>query len=218
MKRIKIFISSVQSEFAEERAMLADYIRRDALMGKFFEVFIFEEMPAANQSPSKVYLAEVEQCDIYIGLFGNKYGWEDSEGVSPTEREYDCATANHKTRLVFITPASDERHDKEAALIAKAERDIVRRAFDTREALRTAVYSSLVRYLEEDGIIRWRPFDASTDNGATIDDLDEEKVKDFLRVAHSYRGFPLDETTSTAILLKHLDLARSLRNSLSHRK
>lgn len=29
MKRIKIFISSVQSEFAEERAMLCHYIRTE---------------------------------------------------------------------------------------------------------------------------------------------------------------------------------------------
>ncbi len=38
MKRIRIFISSVQSEFAEERALLGQYIRTDALLGKFFEI------------------------------------------------------------------------------------------------------------------------------------------------------------------------------------
>ena len=38
MKRIRIFISSVQSEFAEERAMLGQYIRTDALLGNFFEI------------------------------------------------------------------------------------------------------------------------------------------------------------------------------------
>ncbi len=46
MKRIRIFISSVQSEFAKERAMLGEYIRRDALLGKFFETFLFEDVPA----------------------------------------------------------------------------------------------------------------------------------------------------------------------------
>ena len=44
MKRIRIFISSVQSEFAEERAMLGQYIRTDALLGKFFEIFLFEDI------------------------------------------------------------------------------------------------------------------------------------------------------------------------------
>lgn len=68
MKRIKIFISSVQSEFAQERAMLCNYIRTDVLLGKFFEPFIFEEVPANELSASSVYLREVEQCDIYLGF------------------------------------------------------------------------------------------------------------------------------------------------------
>ena len=46
MTPIKIFVSSVQREFAEERAMLSAYIRNDVLLGKFFDVFIFEESPA----------------------------------------------------------------------------------------------------------------------------------------------------------------------------
>ena len=57
---IRIFISSVQQEFAKERRELANYIRTDALLGKFFEVFIFEEMPASSQSAEQVYLKEVE--------------------------------------------------------------------------------------------------------------------------------------------------------------
>ena len=54
MQRIRIFISSVQSEFAQERAMLNNYIRTDALLGKFFETFIFEDVPANEASPQQV--------------------------------------------------------------------------------------------------------------------------------------------------------------------
>ena len=35
----------------------------------------------------QVYLREVEMADIYMGLYGNQYGYQDAEGVSPTERE-----------------------------------------------------------------------------------------------------------------------------------
>ena len=83
MRRIKIFISSVQSEFSKERAMLCHYIRTDVLLGKFFEPFIFEEVPANEYPISHVYLNEVKLCDIYLGLYGNLYGYEDAEGVSP---------------------------------------------------------------------------------------------------------------------------------------
>ena len=37
MQKRRIFISSVQSEFAEERQMLFEYLTSDALLGKFFE-------------------------------------------------------------------------------------------------------------------------------------------------------------------------------------
>ena len=46
MNRIKIFLSSVQNEFAVERRRIADYIRQDALFSMYFEPFLFEELPA----------------------------------------------------------------------------------------------------------------------------------------------------------------------------
>jgi hypothetical protein len=50
MQRKKVFISSVQSEFADDRMRLCNYIRQDALLGKFFEPFLFEESPAIDLS------------------------------------------------------------------------------------------------------------------------------------------------------------------------
>lgn len=109
----KIFISSVQSEFSRERKALARYIREDALLGDFFEVFLFEEQPAENRSAQSVYLDEVAMCDIYLGLFGSKYGSRDKNGISPTEREYDRATELHKTRLAFVkTSACREKKEE----------------------------------------------------------------------------------------------------------
>lgn len=207
MKRIRIFISSVQSEFTEERAMLCHYIRTDALLGKFFEPFIFEEVPANELPASHVYLKEVELCDIYLGLYGNLYGYEDETGTSPTEHEYDLAASLHKCRLIFIKSIDeDKRHPKEKALIRKVERDIVRKTFVDADGLRTSVYASLIRYLEEKEYIRWKPFDASCDNGATLDDLDENKMKNFIHMARAKRNFPLSVDTSPATLLAHMDL------------
>ena len=48
MKALRIFISSVQKEFAEERAALRDYLRGDALLRRFFTPFLFEETPASE--------------------------------------------------------------------------------------------------------------------------------------------------------------------------
>ena len=98
MNRIRIFISSVQGEFSSERAMLFDYLQHDALLGRMFEPFIFETTVAESKSAQTVYLDKIEKCDIYIGLFGEKYGYAGADGVSPTEKEYDLAAKLHKTR------------------------------------------------------------------------------------------------------------------------
>lgn len=42
MRNIRVFISSVQVEFAEERMLLCEYIRSDVLLGKFFVPFILK--------------------------------------------------------------------------------------------------------------------------------------------------------------------------------
>ena len=74
MNPIRIFISSVQREFAQERAALREYLRSDPLMRRFFDVFLFEDVPALDRRPDALYLDEVQQSDIYVGLFGNDYG------------------------------------------------------------------------------------------------------------------------------------------------
>ena len=57
MSPLRIFISSVQKELAPERAALRDYLRGDALMRKFFKVFLFEELPATDRRADESYLA-----------------------------------------------------------------------------------------------------------------------------------------------------------------
>jgi len=120
---IRVFISSVQSEFAEERRQLCDYIKSDALLGRYFVPFLFENLPAVDVTATQAYLTEAGQSDIYLGIYGEKYGYEDGEGVSPTEREYDEATAHHRYRMVFITDIpAEQRHPKEARFIAKIDK------------------------------------------------------------------------------------------------
>ena len=64
MAKKKIFISSVQLEFSNERKALHEYICADPLLGKFFEPFLFELLPAIDQRADAVYLKEVEQSAI----------------------------------------------------------------------------------------------------------------------------------------------------------
>ena len=146
-QEIKIFISSVQREFAKERRQLSDYIRNDSLLGRFFDPFIFEDMPASEVSAQKAYLTQAAECHIYLGLFGMQYGYEDAEGVSPTEREYDIATDHFAHRLTYTLDTDKPRHPKEQAFVNKVEQNVVRRAFTTYEEQRLRNPSATIRCL-----------------------------------------------------------------------
>lgn len=187
-----VFVSSVQKELAHERAAVRDFIRGDALLGQYFDVFLFEDLPAGDASPGARYLAEVDRAAVYLGIFGNDYGWEDAEGTSPTEREFDHATARRKVRLVFVKGADDGlRHDKMRKLIRTAEQQLTRRRFVDVADLNAQVYASLIKYLEERGVLSHLPFHAAPCPDARLDDIDRARLRAFLEQARAERSLAL---------------------------
>jgi hypothetical protein len=143
---MKIFISSVQKEFATERKALAKYLSADPLLRRFFETFLFQrDVPASDRRPDAVYLDEVRNCDLYLGLFGDDYGWENKDGFSPTHLEFNEATRLGRTRLIFVKGMTDEaKHPKMRTLIRDAGDSLIRRRFNSSEELVAAVYASLL--------------------------------------------------------------------------
>ena len=210
MSTVRVFISSVQKEFAEERAALRDYLRGDPLMRRFFDAFLFEDVPAADRRADELYLNEVERCDLYLGLFGNEYGLADAGGMSPTHQEFEMASRLNKYRLIFVKGTDDSaRYAKMLGLIQQAGSQLVRRRFTSTAELISCVYAALVHYLESRELIRTGPFDAAACNDALIADLDEAGMSQFLKHARKARGFPLAAEAEPQELLAHLNLLRS---------
>jgi ATP-dependent DNA helicase RecG len=206
MKKLHVFISSVQKELAAERLALAQYIRADALLSRFFEAFLFEDLPAADARADAVYLSEVDRCDVYLALLGESYGFEDDQGISPTEREFDRATAAGKPRLMYVLGQDAQRHPKMQALVKKAGDQLIRRRVANLEELKQAVYASLVDQLARTGALRMGPFDEWVCAGATQADLSPQKLSRFLARAQSSRNYPLDPSTALPAALTHLNL------------
>lgn len=206
--RLRIFISSVQKEFAQIRRDLKAFLLGDAVLRRFVsEVFLFEEMPAKDRRADHVYLEEVERCDIYLGLFGYEYGHEDRQGLSATEREYNHATQLDKTRLIYVWGADEKkRAAKMRALVRKVGNELIRRRVEDVNALTTEVYASLVDYLDGIGALRVPPFDTAACDGAGLKDLSRKRIEWFLETAGRERGFPLKPNTTTQALLTHLNL------------
>ncbi len=48
----RLFISSVQKEFEAERRAIKDFVHNDPLLRRFFDVFLFEDLPASDR-PAK---------------------------------------------------------------------------------------------------------------------------------------------------------------------
>lgn len=204
-----IFISSVQKELAAERAALRDFVRGDALLMRFYDVFMFEDLPASDRRADEVYLDEVDRSSVYIGLFGDQYGYEDAKGVSPTEREFDWATKRGKQRLIFVKGTDDKNRDpKMRALIRKAGDQLIRRRFtDTTELIRE-VYASLVETLERQGMLQTMPFDDSFCVGATMKDIDGKAVEDFVETAEARGRLTLKGSRAPKAVLQNFKLMR----------
>ena len=204
--KYRIFISSVQREFAAERKLLADYIRKDAILGRFFDVFLFEDVPAQERPASAVYLSEVDECDIYLCLLGKTYGNTDRRGVSATEREYERAEAKQKDRLCFVRNVDGEREKKESAFVARVNAERTRKSFKTWDELRVSVYAALANYLELKGLINILPFDSAKTAGVQLKDLSIGKMRAFIRDAREKRDYQLPANASATRLLTALEL------------
>ena len=209
MAKRTIFISSVQKELAAERRALKKYIHGDPLLLRFFEVFLFEDIPAGDRKPADIYLTEVEQCDIYIAILGNQYGWADADGKSATELEFDHATKTHRERLVFVKGDDDKAREPDMArFVAKAGRQVIRRRFADEPGLIREVYASLVESLENRGLLQTGPFDDSVCAGATLKDIDEEQVTAFVETAETKGRLTLKGARAPKDVLQNFNLLK----------
>lgn len=202
-----IFVSSVQKELAADRRSIRDFVEADPLLRRFFRVFLFEDLPAKDARPDAVYLDEVDRAAVYVGLFGNQYGFEDQHGLSPTEHEFSRATSRGLPRFIFVRGSDDgQRHPKMARLIRRAGEELIRKRYRTIPELTAALYASLVSHLAATGAVSSRPFDAAACPGASLSDVSEDRLRWFLERARSQRRYSVPPDTSVVEALRHLDL------------
>jgi len=204
----KIFVSSVQKELGPERRAIKEFILHDALLCRFFrDIFLFEDVPAKDQTPDEIYLSEVDQREIYIGILGNQYGSKNTQGLSATELEFVRATAKHRERLIFVKGEDDSHREPEMkAFIRRAGAQLTRRRFTDISGLQREVYASLVDFLERRGALRMSPFDAAACTGSKLADIDVQQIDLFLKTAAGRGRLNLRGQTSPKAVLTHFNL------------
>jgi len=203
----QIFVSSVQKELQAERYAVRDFVHGNDLLRQFFRVFLFEDLPPSDRRPDDVYLDEVAKSSVYLGIFGDEYGWEDDDGFSPTEKEFNIAARHQKRRLILIKGREDKKRDpKMRALIRRAGDELVRRRFEDTDELLRLVYGSLIQFLQDRGFIAARDFDAAACEGASMNDISAAHIRRFIERARNERKYALPVDTPPAEALAHLNL------------
>lgn len=214
MRKYKVFISAVQKELKIERRAVKEFILADVLLSEYFDVFLFEDSPAKSKCVEKAYLDEVGKCDIYIGILGMQYGSAGKSRISPTEAEFREAKVKHKDILIFIKGEGsvDKNRDNGVQRLIKEIKSpktgYSYRRFNEPNELTDLVYESLIAILKDKGEIGRAGFDQRICDEVTYNDIDDAKVRWFLRVAKEKRNFPLPLDSSAHDLFMHLKLVK----------
>ena len=107
---------------------------------KQFKLYVFEEDKASSLPSDEVFINEIEQSDIYIGLIGQHYGNIYKDGISATEYEYNVYTSKKHDDYFFIYKC-DTRDEKSQAFLDRIlelfknvlEDSKIKELFDVRE-------------------------------------------------------------------------------------
>lgn len=177
---IRVFISSKQIEFAEERRAIRAIVESSPLMAPVLgEDFVPERSDARSR-----YLADVDRCPIYVGLFGCTYS-------ASTEDEYRHALHNPTREvLLYVRPCPDRRDEKLSELIKEFERNHVTTKLESIPKLRKTfidhLHGAIVRMVTLLLDQREAPRPQGGPESSTERDWHERRValRDF--------GFPVD--------------------------
>ncbi|MFH1825305.1 MAG: DUF4062 domain-containing protein [Candidatus Firestonebacteria bacterium] len=101
-----------QRELRGDRRAIKEFISNNVLLGDYFNVFLFEDLPAKGKSLNITYIKEVDASDIYFGIFGIEYGIQGTNGFSAIEMEYRRAVKKGKEILIFLKGKDDSKRDK----------------------------------------------------------------------------------------------------------
>jgi len=95
-----IFVSSTYKDLQEHRLAVKEQISRRKMVFAGMEYF---GANPGNHPPASVIIEEVKKTDVYIGIFGVRYGYIDqATGLSMTELEYREAKSNDMPMLLYV--------------------------------------------------------------------------------------------------------------------
>jgi len=200
MTKNKIFISSNQLEFEQERREIKNFIKNDPLYSNYFDVFIFEDAPANGISPKKLYLDKVKDSDIFIGLIGELYGNINENGISPSEEEFNQFIKGENRSNTYMFILENIKKDKNTDKFIKKAKNFTYSRF-TRINLEEKIKKSLSNFLEKNKLLIKTEFDERIISNSSCLDIDKNEVKLFFKKSDLSEEI-LNENTQNTLLNK----------------
>jgi len=138
MAKHKVYISSTYQDLKEHRKQVIEFFNKKTIKENF-DLLSMEGYVADDIEPAMECIEDVKDCDIYILILANRYGFippKNNPGeISVTEIEYNTAAADpQKTILAFFADETDPQftpdNDADEALREKKKNKLI--AFKTR--------------------------------------------------------------------------------------
>src|SRR6478672_4305783 len=113
-QRLRVFVSSTLGELAAERRAVSRAISALRLTPVMFE------LGARPHPPQELYRAYLEQSDIFIGLYWQRYGWI-GPGMDISGLEDEFRLSGGLPRLLYIKKPAADREPLLTSMLADIE-------------------------------------------------------------------------------------------------
>ncbi|HMC86496.1 MAG TPA: DUF4062 domain-containing protein, partial [Chitinophagaceae bacterium] len=138
MAKYKVYISSTYSDLKDYRQQVIDFFGKKTIKENF-DLLSMEGYVADNTEPAMECINDVKDCNIYILILANRYGFippnNNAAEISITEIEYNTALQDpQKTILAYFADQTDPHFepDSDADLTLRAKKKDKLIAFKTR--------------------------------------------------------------------------------------
>ncbi|CAN5850034.1 hypothetical protein BH10CHL1_BH10CHL1_09470 [soil metagenome] len=108
--RLHVFVSSTIQELAEERKAAREAILRVQ------QVPVLFEMGARPYAPRDLYRAYLEQSQIFVGIYWQRYGWV-APGMEISGLEDEYQLSGDRPKLIYVKSPADQREARLEAMI-----------------------------------------------------------------------------------------------------
>jgi predicted ATPase len=143
-QRLRVFVSSTLGELADERRAVRRAVEQLHLTPVMFE------LGARPHPPRDLYRAYLDQSDVFVGIYWQRYGWvAPGEDVSGLEDEYRLA--HRLPQLLYIKEPAPDRESALTTLLGRIQDGDAAsyRRFSTPEGLEELVAQDLAVLLSE---------------------------------------------------------------------